>query len=75
MCQCCLSAEMTLKEKTKRIFINVAKAIGSLACLYFFVCSLDLLSSAFRLLGGRTTGKLKQFFLKSCQVLNLKKFF
>jgi solute carrier family 34 (sodium-dependent phosphate cotransporter) len=55
---------MTSKEKTMRVLINVAKAIGSLACLYFFVCSLDLLSSAFRLLGGRTTGKLRQMLKK-----------
>lgn len=29
-----------------------AKVVGLLAFLYFFVCSLDLMSSAFRLLGG-----------------------
>ena len=33
------------------------KFIGILLCLYFFICSLDVLSTAFKLLAGKTTGK------------------
>jgi hypothetical protein len=39
-----------------RIVIGVLKIGALLILLFFFVCSLDLLSSAFRLVGGRTTG-------------------
>ena len=39
-----------------RIGIGVAKAIGVFVFLYLFICSLDFLSSAFRLVGGRATG-------------------
>ncbi|CAL8126774.1 unnamed protein product [Orchesella dallaii] len=50
--------EMTSREKQKRILVGVAKGIGLLICLYFFVCSLDCLSLGFRVLGGRTTGNI-----------------
>lgn len=39
-----------------RVAIGVIKIGALLILLFFFVCSLDLLSSAFRLVGGRTTG-------------------
>jgi len=52
--------ELSQQEKTKRILMGIAKAIGLLALLYFFVCSLDLLSLGFRIVGGRTTGKIFQ---------------
>ncbi len=32
--------------------------VAALACLYFFICSLDLLATAFRLLAGRSTGDI-----------------
>lgn len=47
--------------------------------LYIFICALDLLSNAFRLLGGKTAGKLCYslhvfVFLMHCfPVVNLKK--
>jgi hypothetical protein len=50
--------ELNLREKQTRVLIGVAKGIGLLALLYFFVCSLDLLSLGFRIVGGRTTGKI-----------------
>ena len=33
-----------------------------LLCLYFFICSLSLLSNSFRLLAGRNTGKVNNLF-------------
>lgn len=46
---------MSSKERFKNIF---GKSVGLLLCLYFFVCSLDTLSLGFRVVGGRTTGKI-----------------
>lgn len=48
---------MDTKGKIKRVFSGIAKLAALLVLLFFFVCSLDLLSSSFRLVGGRTTGK------------------
>ena len=51
------SAELTTGGKASRIFVDwIAKPICILALLYFFICSLDLMSSAFRLLGGKEAG-------------------
>ena len=36
----------------------MAKVAAALCCLYFFVCSLSFLSTAFRLLSGRENGKI-----------------
>jgi sodium-dependent phosphate cotransporter len=52
--------ELTGKEKGTRVAIGIGKALALLTLLYFFVCSLDLLSLGFRIVGGRTTGKLFQ---------------
>lgn len=38
--------------------LGVAKAACLLGLLYLFICSLDFLSSAFRLVGGKTAGKV-----------------
>lgn len=35
----------------------IAKVLGVFLLLYIFICTLDLLSNAFRLLGGKTAGK------------------
>lgn len=37
---------------TRKILSNIIRAIGLLTCLYFFIISLDLMSSGFRLLAG-----------------------
>jgi hypothetical protein len=42
-----------LAQKTKMIMYSLLKPIILLACLYFFICSLELMSSAFRLIGGK----------------------
>ncbi|CAG2116977.1 unnamed protein product, partial [Medioppia subpectinata] len=52
------STEMNGTERIKRIFISIAKVIGLLVLLYFFICSLDFLSSAFRLVGSRAAGRI-----------------
>ena len=43
--------------KVKRVALSVGKVILLLALLYLFICSLDFLSSAFRLLGGKAAGE------------------
>ncbi len=48
--------DLDKKAKAMRVAIGVLKIGALLILLFFFVCSLDLLSSAFRLVGGRTTG-------------------
>ena len=57
---------MSTSDRVKRVLINVGKFVGVLACLYFFICSLDMLSSSFRLLSGRTTGKFKLMNVTAC---------
>ena len=47
--------ELTGKEKFQRVFLGTAEVVALLTLLYFFVCSLDVLSLGFRLFGGRTT--------------------
>ncbi|XP_067652889.1 sodium-dependent phosphate transport protein 2B-like [Haliotis asinina] len=49
--------EMTGQEKLKRVLINIVKVVVLLGLLYLFICSLDFLSSAFRLLGGKAAGE------------------
>lgn len=53
-------SEMDTKGKIKRVLSGIAKMAALLFLLFFFVCSLDLLSSSFRLVGGRTTGQIFQ---------------
>ncbi|XP_064116781.1 sodium-dependent phosphate transport protein 2B-like [Macrobrachium nipponense] len=49
-------ADMTTEEKAKRLALNIVKIIVVFGFLYLFICSLDFLSSAFRLIAGKTTG-------------------
>lgn len=49
--------DMTTKAKVLRVSINTAKIVTALGLLYFFICSLTLLSDAFRLISGKTAGK------------------
>jgi sodium-dependent phosphate cotransporter len=55
----CFYADMSTKAKVIRVLSNIGKIIGAIGLLYFFICSLDLLSSAFRLISGKTAGKVK----------------
>ncbi|KAG0429463.1 hypothetical protein HPB47_023626 [Ixodes persulcatus] len=51
-------SDLTCGEKVQRVALGVAKAVCLLGLLYLFICSLDFLSSAFRLVGGKTAGKV-----------------
>ncbi|KAF4531928.1 hypothetical protein B566_EDAN000957 [Ephemera danica] len=53
-------AELTTKEKFERVAWGVLKGSAMIILLYFFICSLDLLSSSLQLLAGKTTGNLFQ---------------
>ena len=46
-----------LLDKWKQALIVVAKCFALLVILYMFICSLSFLASAFKLLGGKSTGK------------------
>ncbi|XP_043192386.1 sodium-dependent phosphate transport protein 2B-like isoform X1 [Amphibalanus amphitrite] len=51
-------ADMTTSERVQRVVINIVKIITLLSLLYLFICSLDFLSQAFRLVGGRTASQV-----------------
>jgi sodium-dependent phosphate cotransporter len=53
-------------EKIKVITIPILKAIGLLTALYFFICSLEIMSISFRLVGGKSVTE----FFKSDLVKN-----
>ncbi|XP_072239953.1 solute carrier family 34 member 2a [Leuresthes tenuis] len=48
------------KGKVLRVLVSVLKLIVLLGLLYTFICSLDILSSAFQLVGGKTAGEIFQ---------------
>uniref|UniRef100_A0A3Q3BID6 Solute carrier family 34 member 2a n=1 Tax=Kryptolebias marmoratus TaxID=37003 RepID=A0A3Q3BID6_KRYMA len=48
------------KGKVLRVLVAVLKFILLLGFLYMFICSLDILSSAFQLVGGKTAGNIFQ---------------
>ena len=60
-----IATTMTEKEDDKsgnkilNYVITGVKLIGILTCLYFFVCSLDILSISFKLLAGKATGTIQ----------------
>ncbi|KAA0197759.1 hypothetical protein HAZT_HAZT006730 [Hyalella azteca] len=49
---------MTRNEKIGRVCLNTVKICAVFLLLYFFICSLDLLSSAFKLIAGQSTSDL-----------------
>lgn len=49
---CPVSSELSVAGRLRRVAGSVFKACGLLGSLYFFICSLDVLSSAFQLLGS-----------------------
>ncbi|XP_003226172.2 sodium-dependent phosphate transport protein 2B [Anolis carolinensis] len=51
-------SELDGKGKILCVFKNIGKFILLLGLLYFFVCSLDVLSSAFQLVGGKAAGDI-----------------
>ncbi|XP_059184803.1 solute carrier family 34 member 2a [Centropristis striata] len=48
------------KGKVLRVVVSVGKFILLLGFLYMFICSLDILSSAFQLVGGKAAGDIFQ---------------
>ncbi|XP_054162342.1 sodium-dependent phosphate transport protein 2B-like [Oppia nitens] len=53
-----INSEMEPKSRFGRIVTNILKIIALIILLYFFICSLDFLSSAFRLVGSRAVGRI-----------------
>ena len=53
----CAPTELNCKGKFQRVALAFTKIVLLLGLLYFFICSLDFLSSAFRLLGGKAAGE------------------
>ncbi|EHH25791.1 sodium-dependent phosphate transport protein 2B isoform X1 [Macaca nemestrina] len=60
-------SERDTKGKILCVFQGIGRLILLLGFLYFFVCSLDVLSSAFQLVGGKMAG---QFFSNSSIMSN-----
>ncbi|KAM5298584.1 sodium-dependent phosphate transport protein 2C [Ctenodactylus gundi] len=50
--------ESSTASRMPRVATGFLKAFGLLASLYFFICSLDILSSAFQLLGSKVAGDI-----------------
>ncbi|XP_063643430.1 sodium-dependent phosphate transport protein 2C isoform X8 [Pan troglodytes] len=50
--------ELHVAGRLRRVAGSVLKACGLLGSLYFFICSLDVLSSAFQLLGSKLAGDI-----------------
>lgn len=48
------------KGKVLRVLVSVLKIVLLLGFLYMFICSLDILSSAFQLVGGKAAGDIFQ---------------
>ena len=53
----CSPTELDCKGKFLRVALTFTKIVLLLGLLYLFICSLDFLSSAFRLLGGKAAGE------------------
>ncbi|XP_022084735.1 sodium-dependent phosphate transport protein 2B-like [Acanthaster planci] len=52
-------SELTTRGKLYRVLVEwIGKPVTVLVLLYLFICSLDLMSSAFRLLGGKEAGEV-----------------
>lgn len=50
--------EVSTASRLHQVVVGFLKACGLLGNLYFFICSLDILSSAFQLLGSRMAGDI-----------------
>lgn len=50
--------DLTSLGKLMRVCLNIGRIVLILACLYFFICSLDVLQDAFQMLSGRSAGNL-----------------
>jgi len=53
-----VGSERVRGRKFSGVLVRLGKVCMLLGLLYLFICSLDLLSSAFRLVGGKAAGKM-----------------
>ncbi|XP_056234845.1 solute carrier family 34 member 2b [Seriola aureovittata] len=53
-------SELDTKGKITRVVTAIVKLVLLLGLLYLFICSLDVLSSAFQLVGGKAAGDIFQ---------------
>ncbi|XP_039983717.1 solute carrier family 34 member 2b [Xiphias gladius] len=53
-------SELDTKGKIMRVLTGLMKLVVLLGLLYLFICSLDVLSSAFQLVGGKAAGDIFQ---------------
>uniref|UniRef100_A0A8C6VSR6 Sodium-dependent phosphate transport protein 2B n=1 Tax=Nothobranchius furzeri TaxID=105023 RepID=A0A8C6VSR6_NOTFU len=53
-------SELDTKGKIIRVLTGLVKLVLLLGLLYLFICSLDILSSAFQLVGGKAAGDIFQ---------------
>lgn len=53
-------SELDTKGKIMRVLTGLVKLVLLLGLLYLFICSLDVLSSAFQLVGGKAAGDIFQ---------------
>uniref|UniRef100_A0AAQ5Y5F6 Sodium-dependent phosphate transport protein 2B n=1 Tax=Amphiprion ocellaris TaxID=80972 RepID=A0AAQ5Y5F6_AMPOC len=53
-------SELDTKGKVLRVLTAIVKLVLLLGFLYLFICSLDILSSAFQLVGGKAAGDIFQ---------------
>ncbi|XP_031734396.1 sodium-dependent phosphate transport protein 2B-like [Anarrhichthys ocellatus] len=53
-------SDLDTKGKIMRVLTGILKAAMLLGLLYLFICSLDVLSSAFQLVGGKVAGDIFQ---------------
>ncbi|XP_068449112.1 solute carrier family 34 member 2b [Clinocottus analis] len=53
-------SELDTKGKLMRVLTAIVKILTLLGLLYLFICSLDVLSSAFQLVGGKAAGDIFQ---------------
>ncbi|XP_075050852.1 sodium-dependent phosphate transport protein 2B isoform X2 [Mixophyes fleayi] len=51
-------SEMNTKQRVISVLKSITKFVLLVVLLYFFVCSLDVLSSAFQLVGGKAAGDI-----------------
>ncbi|KAM8940257.1 sodium-dependent phosphate transport protein 2B [Pelodytes ibericus] len=51
-------SEMNTKQRIISVLWGITKFVLLVTLLYFFVCSLDMLSSAFQLVGGKAAGDI-----------------
>ncbi|MED6281369.1 hypothetical protein CHARACLAT_020698, partial [Characodon lateralis] len=53
-------SDLDTRGKIMRVLTSIVKLILLLGLLYLFICSLDVLSSAFQLVGGKAAGDIFQ---------------